>query len=73
LPLLDHWREPVLALLQSRNMLIQLPVALGPLEGHRLVLDVPALTDALGDMIRNGVLTVSPTDSVPNKSVQRVA
>lgn len=73
LPLLDHWREPVLALLQSRNMLIQLPVALGPLEGHRLVLDVLALTDALGDMIRNGVLTVSPTDSVPNTSVQRVA
>lgn len=73
LPLLDHWCEPVLALLQSRNMLIQLPVALGPLEGHRLVLDVPALTDALGDMIRNSVLTVSSADSAQNRSVQRVA
>jgi hypothetical protein len=46
-PLLDHWRETVLELLQ-REMLARLPFALGPLEGHRLAIDVPALTLALG-------------------------
>ncbi|MFO6332709.1 hypothetical protein ACLBVB_22445, partial [Pseudomonas aeruginosa] len=40
LPLLDHWRETVLELLQSREMLGRLPFALGPLEGHRLAIDV---------------------------------
>ena len=44
LPLLDHWRETVLELLQSREMLARLPFALGPLEGHRLAIDVPALS-----------------------------
>ena len=29
-------------------MLARLPFALGPLEGHRLAIDVPALTLALG-------------------------
>ena len=48
LPLLDHWRETVLELLQTREMLARLPFALGSLEGHRLAIDVPALTLALG-------------------------
>ena len=52
LPLLDHWRDAVLDLLQSREMLTRLPFALGPLEGRRLALDVPALTTALGELIR---------------------
>ena len=57
LPLLDHWRDLVLELLQSRSMLTRLPFALGPLEGHRLAIDVPALTQALGGLIRDDVLT----------------
>lgn len=57
LPLLDHWRDVVLELLQARSMLSRLPLALGPLEGHRLAIDVPTLTLALGDMIRHDVLT----------------
>lgn len=57
LPLLDHWRDIVLDLLQARSMLTRLPFALGPLEGHRLVIDVPALTQALGELIRSNVLT----------------
>jgi hypothetical protein len=57
LPLLDHWRDTVLELLQSREMLTRLPFALGPLEGHRLAIDVPALTQALGGLIRSDVLT----------------
>ncbi|MDR2128032.1 MAG: hypothetical protein LBP52_03060 [Burkholderiaceae bacterium] len=61
LPLLDHWRDTVLALLQSRQMLSRLPLALGPLEGYRLALDVPALATALGDLIRNDVLGVEPS------------
>ena len=57
LPLLDHWRDIVLELLQARSMLTRLPFALGPLEGHRLAIDVPALTQALGNLIRRNVLT----------------
>ncbi|HGE6810425.1 TPA: hypothetical protein ACGB9W_004750 [Pseudomonas aeruginosa] len=57
LPLLDHWQGTVLALLRDRGMLRDLPRALGPLQGFRLELDVPALTEALGDLIRREVLT----------------
>jgi hypothetical protein len=69
LPLLDHWRGVVLELLQARSMLTRLPLVLGPLEGHRLAIDVPALTDALGSLIRSNVLT---TDAIghPNTSDQ---
>ncbi|MBV6791562.1 hypothetical protein [Xanthomonas euvesicatoria] len=57
LPLLDHWRETVLDLLQARQMLTRLPFALGPLEGHRLAIDVPALSQVLGNLIRSDTLT----------------
>lgn len=57
LPLLDPWRDLVLELLQAKSMLTRLPFALGPLEGHRLVIDVPALTQTLGDLIRSGALS----------------
>ena len=60
LPLLDHWQSPVLALLREREMLCPLRMALGPLQGFRLAIDVPALTEALGDLIRQGVLTAYP-------------
>ncbi|CAM5214843.1 MULTISPECIES: hypothetical protein [Alcaligenaceae] len=63
LPLLDHWRETVLELLQTRQMLVRLPFSLGLLEGHRLAIDVPALTQALGGLIRNDVLTTEPHPS----------
>ena len=56
LPLLDHWRDIVLELLQARSMLTRLPFALGPLEGHRLAIDVPVLTQVLGGLIRSGAL-----------------
>ena len=56
LPLLDPWREPVLELLQAKSMLTRLPFALGPLEGHRLAIDVPVLTQVLGGLIRSGAL-----------------
>ena len=59
LPLLDHWRDIVLELLQARSMLTRLPFALGPLECHRLAIDVPALTQALGGLIRRNVLTTA--------------
>lgn len=56
LPLLDPWCDLVLELLQAESMLTRLPFSLGPMEGHRLAIDVPALTQALGSLIRNGVL-----------------
>ncbi|MGQ0697509.1 MAG: hypothetical protein ACT4PZ_04630 [Panacagrimonas sp.] len=73
LPLLDHWRDIVLELLQSRQMLSRLPLAFGPLEGHRLALDVAALTQALGDLIRNGVLNASQYELASNAPLRRVA
>ena len=73
LPLLDHWRDPVLALLRSRQMLTELPRALGPLEGHRLALDVPALTTALGQLIRSGTLDTLPQATTPHAALSRVA
>ena len=57
LPLLDPWRELVLELLQAKSMLTRLPFALGPLEGHRLIIDVPVLTQTLGCLIRSGALS----------------
>ena len=67
LPLLDHWRDAVLELLQARSMLTRLPFALGPLEGHRLAIDVPALIQALGSLIRSNVLTTD-APAYPNTS-----
>lgn len=72
LPLLDHWRDTVLELLQSKTMLTHLPLSIGALEGHQLVLDIPVLTTALGDLIRSGVLGVSPCEANPN-NVRQVA
>jgi len=60
LPLLDHWQAPVLALLREHEMLHSLPRALGPLQGFRLALGVSVLTDALGQLIRDDVLTAYP-------------
>ncbi len=71
LPLLDHWREPVLELLQSRQMLIALPRALGPLKGYRLFIDIPALRTALGHLIRQGTLDIEPMPTVAMPPLRR--
>ncbi len=73
LPLLDHWRDTVLELLQARAMLSRLPFAIGALEGHRLAIDVPALTTALGDLIRNGTLGASRYELASGAPLRRVA
>lgn len=75
LPLLDHWQETVMALLRERDMLRDLPVALGPLQGFRLGLDAPALTEALGSLIRQGVLTTYPASqpAIAQRSLEAVA
>ncbi|WP_337261516.1 MULTISPECIES: hypothetical protein [unclassified Serratia (in: enterobacteria)] len=64
LPLLDHWRDVLMPLLLSQSMLTRLPLALGALDGYELRLDVPVLTQLLGDMIRQRILTVSPDTAV---------
>ncbi len=67
LPLLDPWRDPVLELLQAKSMLTRLPFAIGPLEGHRLAIDVPALTEVLGGLIRSGALDAgTPARRIPS-------
>ncbi|CAM8846133.1 DUF4123 domain-containing protein [Burkholderia pseudomallei] len=63
LPLLDHWHDTVLDLLTHGDRLTRLPLALGPLDGYRLAIDVPALTAALGERIRDGRLTTSLSES----------
>lgn len=73
LPLLDHWRDTVLELLQTRDMLGPLPLVIGPLRGYRLAIDVPALTTALGEMIRQGDLGVSQYEPASNVSLRQVA
>ena len=66
LPLLDPWREPVLELLQAKSMLTRLPFALRALEGHRLAIDVPTLTQVLGGLIRSGALVAgTPASRIP--------
>lgn len=71
LPLLDHWREPVLELLQSRQMLTALPRSLGPLEGYRLFIDIPALRTALGALIHQGTLDIEPVPSISIPPLRR--
>lgn len=73
LPLLDHWRETVLDLLYAQDMLGHLPLALGPLEGHRLAIDVPALTVALGGLIRSGELRADDSPLASVSPLLRVA
>ncbi|SDC41003.1 hypothetical protein SAMN05192589_102134 [Paracidovorax valerianellae] len=73
LPLLDHWRDTVLELLSTHAMLSRLPLALGPLEGHRLALDVPVLTQALGELIRRDVLRACAQDALPAEPLRRRA
>lgn len=70
LPLLGDWCDTVLEVLNSRSMLCELPIALGPLMGFRLKIDVPVLTQALGDLIRVGVLTIPPASNAAVRSQQ---
>lgn len=57
LPLLPHWREPVLDVLTQHDMLLPLPGTLGPITAWRLSLQLDVLEPALGDLIRVGHLT----------------
>ncbi|MBL5862099.1 hypothetical protein JBO49_15895 [Serratia fonticola] len=73
LPLLDHWRDSVLELLQSRNMLVRLPWAFGPLVGYQLNMDVPVLTRELGDLIRCGALGTTQYELCTGTALRHVA
>jgi len=64
-PLLDHWRDRVLDVLQANSMLTQLPSVLGPLEGFRLAIDGPLLTSVLGGLIRCGELSAETRAASP--------
>ena len=59
LPLLEHWKRHVLDLLMQQQMLVPLPVSLGPVKAWRLHLKLDVLEAALSDLIRNGTLTTS--------------
>lgn len=56
LPLLEHWRLPVMKLLTDRRMLAPLPGHLGKVEIWQLRIDLPVLQEELGQMIQCGIL-----------------
>jgi hypothetical protein len=57
LPLLQHWRKPVMQLLSDYGMLSPLGGSLGPVVVWRLAIAIDALELALGELIRDGTLT----------------
>lgn len=59
LPLLDHWQDSILTLLQDTQMLTPLPGHYGPLIGWQLMLDLPRLTGLISEAILHGDLCVS--------------
>lgn len=56
LPLPEHWRDPVLTLLQSSQMLMPLSGGYGELTGWQLSADVPRLTGLISEAIMTGEL-----------------
>ena len=73
LPLLDHWHDIIMELLRAQGMLSPLPSSFGPVDGYRLSIDVPAVTTALGDLIRAGTLSISPSERPSTALLKRVA
>lgn len=60
LPLLTHWQEPVLTLLQDSQMLVPFSGAYGALTGWQLALDIPRLTELISEAILTGELRTTP-------------
>ena len=73
LPLLDHWQDPVMSLLRQSEMLTRLPRLLGPMEAHRLSIDVPRISEHLGSLIRSGRLGVDPTHGARQEALALAA
>lgn len=69
LPLLTHWQDTVLAMLQDFRMLTPLPGCYGTLTGWQLLLDPPQLTELLSAAIRCGELR---TESGTATATQRL-
>lgn len=63
LPLLAHWREPVMELLTHHEMLQPLPGALGRVRAWRLALRVDELEPMIGNLIRQGRLTAEAQEN----------
>lgn len=59
LPLLQHWREPVMELLVQQEMLQRLPGSTGPVTAWRLSMQLDRLEAELGQLIRQNVLDTS--------------
>ncbi|WP_256669132.1 hypothetical protein [Pseudomonas sp. MN1F] len=58
LPLLQHWREPVMEVLTQHRMLTALPGTIGNVCAWRLALQLDVLESSLGELIRRGELTI---------------
>ena len=57
LPLLPHWHNEVMEVLTQHDMLQSLPGSLGAISAWRLSLQLDVLEPALGDLIRQGLLS----------------
>ncbi|MCL2591650.1 MAG: hypothetical protein FWD67_12485 [Betaproteobacteria bacterium] len=59
LPLMAHWKDVVLATLQTDGMLTKLPSAFGHVQGYKLAVDLPKLEARMTALIREGTLGIS--------------
>ena len=62
LPLLAHWKDAVLGMLQGDKMLTRLPGAFGPVQGYRLAIQLPQLEARIKESIRLGLLGIEPVE-----------
>ena len=60
LPLLDHWRAPVMTLLHAQHAVLPAPFSQGPIQAWEISLDENDLAPRLSGMICAGVLTPEP-------------
>lgn len=58
LPLLDHWREPVMEILTTHQMLTLLPGSIGSVRAWRLSIQIDVLEASVGQLVRRDQLTL---------------
>lgn len=73
LPTLVHWQDNILTLLLDSQMLTPLAGSHGELSGWQLTLDIPQLTDLIGEAIIRGKLKTAPSPEQGNLQPRNAA
>ncbi|AWM80339.1 hypothetical protein DKL61_08190 [Gammaproteobacteria bacterium ESL0073] len=60
LPLLDHWQDDVLRILNDNHMIKSLTTVVGDVMAWDIALDLPKLQSSISDMIKSDQLTTTP-------------